>query len=451
MAGATGTESRRTAAAAIVRRLRRAGHEAWFVGGCVRDLLLGRVPGDFDVATSARPEEVAVLFPRTVAVGAHFGVLLVVLEGHPYEVATFRADGEYTDGRHPVSVRYATAETDVQRRDFTVNGLLMDPETGRIVDLVGGQDDLRARRIRTIGAAEDRFREDRLRMLRAVRFAANLGFSLDGEAETAIRRHAGSIRQVSAERIRDELTKLLVRSGARRGMEMLAETGLLAETLPEVQALRGVAQPLTWHPEGDVWDHTLRMLEGLDASLDPGREADPRLAWAVLLHDVGKADTRFVDGRGVHFYGHVGRGVVLAERILQRLRVSRAETETILALVREHMMFLHVQQMRPSRLKRFLRLPDFSLHLALHRLDCLGSHGLLDDHAFCEEKLREFAETDLRPLPLICGDDLLAWGFRPGPLFGEILRAVEDGQLEGALATPEDARRFVLGRWRPEG
>jgi len=428
-------------AAAVVRRLREAGHEAFWVGGCVRDLIRGVTPTDFDIVTSARPEEVQALFPRTIAVGARFGVIVVRGGDSHYEVATFRTEADYDDGRRPSRVTFATAEEDVRRRDFTVNGLLMDPETGRIVDYVEGRLDIERRLIRTIGDPGERFAEDHLRMLRAVRFAATLDFTIEEATFAAIRRQAAAIRRISAERIRDELGRILVGGRARRGMELLAESGLIAEILPEVAALRGVDQPPVFHPEGDVWEHTLRMLDLLTAG------ADPRLAWGGLLHDVGKAETRFEDAAGVHFYGHVRRGEEIAAALLSRLRFSREETETVCALVRGHMLFMNVREMRPNRLKRFLRMPDFSLHLELHRLDCLGSHGLLDNYEFCRERLKAYSEEDLRPPPLMTGEDLIGMGYTPGPLFKEILRAVEDAQLGGETATPEEARCLVLKRW----
>ncbi|MBU2226450.1 MAG: CCA tRNA nucleotidyltransferase [Proteobacteria bacterium] len=432
------------AAAAIAGRLRRAGHEAFWVGGCVRDLLRGVTPDDYDIVTSARPDEVQTLFSRTVAVGARFGVILVIEEGRTYEVATFRTEDGYDDGRRPSRVAFATAEEDVRRRDFTVNGLLMDPETGRIIDHVDGRRDIERRIIRAIGDPELRFAEDRLRMLRAIRFAAALNFTIEEETLAAVRRHAPAIRRVSAERIREELSRILAGGKARRGVELLSESALLAELLPEVAALRGIDQPPVFHPEGDVWEHTLRML----AILPPqAGGADLRLAWAVLLHDVGKAATRSEDADGVHFYGHVRRGEEIAAAILRRLRFSREDAETVLALIREHMLFMNVRNMRPNRLKRFLRTPDFPLHLELHRLDCLGSHRMLDHYEFCLQKLKEFSAEELRPPRLLTGRDLIGMGFVPGPVFKEILRAVEDAQLGGEIATADEARSLVRNRW----
>jgi len=432
-------------AISIVQRLQGAGYEAYFVGGCVRDLLRGVEPGDYDIVTSARPEEVCSLFPHTVPVGISFGVVLVVEGGHSYEVATFRTESDYKDGRRPSQVEFARAKGDVRRRDFTVNALLMDPVTGKIVDYVEGRQDIENRLIRTIGSPEERFAEDHLRMLRAVRFAANLGYDIDPETFNAIKKHAFSIRRISAERIRDELTKLLTRGGARRGMEILAETGLLAEVLPEVNALRGVDQPQRFHPEGDVWEHTLRMLDLMSSG--EGVEIDLRIAWGVVMHDIGKAHTRSENESGIHFYGHVPEGEKIAEAIMRRLRFSRAEMETILALIHYHMLFINVMDMRRNRLKRFLRMPDFNLHLELHRLDCLGSHGSLESYEFCREKLEEIAEEELHPPRLLNGNDLIGMGFPPGPLFSEIMQAIEDAQLDGKISTSADARRLVMDRW----
>ena len=436
----------RETAVSIVRRLRESGHEAYFVGGCVRDLLRGAEPGDYDIVTSAKPDDVSLLFSRTVPVGMRFGVVIVVEEGHNYEVATFRSEEDYGDGRRPSHVEFTTAEDDSRRRDFTVNALLMDPLAGSIIDYVGGKEDIERRLIRTIGSAQERFAEDHLRMLRAVRFAANLGYEIDIETLDAIKLNAPAIHRISAERIRDELTKLLMRGGARRGMKILAETGLLAEILSEVDALRGVEQPPQYHPEGDVWEHTLRMLDLLPSW--KGQENDDRLAWAVLMHDVGKALTRSENETGIHFYGHVREGEKIAEKLMRRLKFSRADMETILALIHCHMLFIHVQEMRPNRLKRFLRMPDFDLHLELHRLDCLGSHAFLDNYEFCKSKLMEVRADELHPPRLLNGDDLIAMGFSPGPLFNEILRAVEDAQLDGEISTSEEARRLVRKRWR---
>lgn len=434
------------AAAGVVGTLKKAGHEAWFVGGSVRDILRGLDPEEFDIVTSAAPDEVRALFRRTVPVGERFGVVIVLAAGRPHEVATFRVDRGYEDGRRPVRVDFtALAEEDIRRRDFTVNGLLMDPDTFRVMDFVGGREDLERRVIRAIGDPAERFGEDHLRMLRAIRFAANLGFEIEPRTLAAIGENAKAIRRISAERVRDELTRMMTRGGARRGMELLAGTGLLAEILPEIDAMRGVVQPEQFHPEGDVWEHTLRMLDLLPAGR--GKEADLRLAWGALLHDVGKPHTRSEDFAGIHFYGHSRKGEEIAETVMGRLRFSRADTETVVALIGRHMLFMNVREMRPNRLKRFLRMPDFDLHLELHRLDCLASHGGLESYDFCREQLAGLTEEKLRPPRLLNGHDLMDMGFEPGPLFNEIMRIVEDAQLDGEISTAAEARRFVLKKW----
>ncbi len=435
----------RELANSICERLRSHGHEALLVGGCVRDILLGRKAADYDVATDATPDEVMALFPESVAVGAQFGVIAVPRDGLKVEVATFRADVGYSDGRHPDSVVYArTAKEDVQRRDFTINGLLMRHDTGEVLDYVGGQGDLRAGIIRAIGEPDRRFREDKLRLLRAARFAARFGFIIEPATFGAIRGHAGEITQVSAERVRDELTKLLTEGAARRGFELLEQTSLLEAVLPEVAALKGVEQPPQFHPEGDVWIHTRLMIEQLPAG------ASPTLAWGVLLHDVGKPATfksAVETGDRIRFDGHVDVGVRMAHDITRRLRFSNDDAEQIVALVANHMKFKDVEQMRAATLKRFLRLPRFEEHLELHRLDCLSSHRRLESYGFVRRTLAETPAELIRPPRLLTGDDLLEMGYRPGPLFSEILRSVEDAQLEGQLKSEEEAKNYVQGEF----
>jgi poly(A) polymerase len=433
-------------AQAIISRLKQAGFEAYFVGGCVRDFVRGVTPGDYDIVTSALPDQVIDLFERTVSVGAKFGVVVVIADGHPYEVATFRSDDVYEDGRRPSQVHFSSAPEDVLRRDFTINGLLMDAGTGEILDYVDGRADIQKKIIRTIGDPAVRFNEDYLRMLRAIRFAANLGFALDGATRDAIARNAAKIKEISAERVQEELNKILMRGGARRGFEIMADTGILKQILPEVDRLRGVAQPPRFHPEGDVWQHTLIMLDILSAESKP--EANVALAWGALLHDVGKPVTRTEDENGVHFYGHVKLGEPIADDLMRRLRFSRTNRETVLELIHQHMVFMNVQKMRPARLKRFLRMPDFHLHLQLHRLDCLASHGMLDNYEFCLERLQNMEPDELLPPRLLTGDDLLTMGFAPGKLMGEILRALEEEQLENRVHNKEEATAFVQTRWR---
>lgn len=429
----------------IINRLRQNGHEAYLVGGCVRDRLLGRTIKDFDVATSAKPDEVLALFPGAKAVGASFGVVLVRDSEAAVEVATYRTDHDYLDGRRPAAVTFtATAEEDVCRRDFTINGMLQDPISGEVLDFVGGRSDLDRHLIRAIGDADSRFAEDKLRMLRAVRFAARLVFRIEEKTMQAIQAHAHEITQIAPERIREELNRILTEGGPRRGFELLDESGLLEHILPEVSAMQGVEQPPQFHPEGDVWTHTLMMVEGL---LEP----TVTLAWGTLLHDVGKPDT-FTETDRTRFNGHVARGVELTAQICTRLRFSNADSEQISALVANHMKFMEVSRMRPAKLKRFLWQPDFDEHLELHRQDCLSSHGSLANYEFVSEKIEELERQQPEPPPpLITGDDLKAMGYTPGPLFGEILSTVGEEHLDGNLSDRDSAIAFVGERFKQSG
>ena len=426
----------------IVTTLRRRGYQAWLVGGCVRDRLLSIEPKDYDVTTDARPDAVQDLFPGAKLVGAHFGVVLVASAGAEVAVATFRSDHAYMDGRHPGEVVYQSdPREDVARRDFTINALLMDPASGHVDDFVGGQQDLADGLIRAIGDPDTRFAEDHLRMLRAVRFAARFGFAIESETMAAIARRRAAIRSTSAERIRDELTRILTEGGARRGFELLGQTGLLDEILPEIAAMKGVAQPPEFHPEGDVWIHTLLMLEGL-------RTPPSTLAWGVLLHDVGKPPTFRVQER-IRFDGHVEAGVEMAGRILARLRFSCGEIAQIESLVANHLRFKDLHHMRESKLKRFLRMDRFDEHLELHRLDCLSSHRNLANYDFAVRKLAETPPETLKPARLFTGHDLIRMGYQPGPAFARILAAVEDAQLELVVRTAEEACDFVRERFSP--
>jgi poly(A) polymerase len=431
----------------ICRVLRGAGHQAFFNGGCVRDLLLGREPLDYDVCTDALPERVQELFPDTTAVGARFGVILVREGESEVEVATFRSDIGYSDGRHPDRVEFSrTPEEDVRRRDFTINGLLMGPESGEVLDFVGGRADLAAHTIRAIGEPELRFAEDKLRMVRGVRFAARFGYTIEPSTFAAIRKLAPQAAAVSAERLRDELTRILTEGAARRGFELLEESGLLAVLLPEIARMLGVEQPPQFHPEGDVWIHTRMMIEKLSAG------ASPTLAWGVLLHDVGKPPT-FTPPAGpddrIRFDEHVEVGTLMAQEICRRFRFSTEDTEQIAALVANHLRFKDVFQMRASTLKRFVRLPRFEEHLELHRLDCLASHGSLDAYEFVRRFLAETPPEQVRPARLVSGDDLKALGFKPGPIYKQILGAVEDLQLEGKLSDRDAALAHILENFRP--
>ena len=456
------------AALSVVRCLRDHGHQAYFAGGCVRDLALGRIPADYDVATSATPDVVLGLFPRTYAVGAHFGVVLVAGEdGARTEVATFRADGAYSDGRHPDAVRYTlSAAEDVARRDFTVNGLLLDPWHGDgvldallaadgngmlpahkdrirayLVDHVGGLDDLKAGLIRAIGPAHTRFEEDHLRMMRAVRFAARLGFAIDEATGQAIARMAPCLAAVSRERVRDELTKMLTEGRARRAFELLHATGLLAQVLPEVAKMTGVEQPADFHPEGDVWQHTLLLLD----QLEPG--APMTLGWGALLHDIGKPATFCRATDRIRFDGHVEVGVAIAADICRRFRFSKDETARILALIENHMRFMDVMRMREATLKRFFRLEDFDQHLQLHRMDCLASKGDLRNWEYARERWLATPAEAVRPQPLLTGKDLITAGYRPGPQFKVMLAAVEEAQLEGCIDSLQGALDLLTARF----
>ena len=437
----------RELANSICETLRRNGHQALLCGGCVRDLLLGREPADYDVTTDATPERVMALFPESVAVGAQFGVILVPRDGQKVEVATFRSDVGYSDGRHPDRVEFSkTPQEDVQRRDFTINGLLMEPATGEILDFVDGRADLQDGVIRAIGDPVRRFAEDKLRMMRAVRFAARFGFEIEPATFRAMRSHVKEIHQVSPERLREELTKMLTEGAARTAFELLDQTWLLQQVLPETAAMKGVQQPPQFHPEGDVWIHTRLMIEQLPAAVSP------TLAWGVLLHDVGKPATfksASETGDRIRFDGHVAVGVRMAEAICRRLRFSNEDTEQILALVDNHMKFKDVEQMRASTLKRFVRQPRFDEHLELHRLDCLSSNRQLESYDFVRRVLQETPPQQIHPPRLLTGDDLMEMGYKPGPAFSEILRSVEDAQLEGVIATSKEAVEYVREKFSP--
>ena len=495
----------RAAAIEIVRTLRAAGHQAYLAGGCVRDLVLGREPADYDVATDATPDQVMRIFPHSYAVGAQFGVVLVPAEavsrgqgsappqnmgrdvacdvsestvrtaggrsvgdvtsyvstelqerGHDLpaepagkpgviEVATFRSDIGYSDGRHPDQVRYTSSpQEDVQRRDFTINGLLYDPIEDRVLDYVGGLADIRRRVVQTIGAPEQRFGEDKLRMLRAIRFATRFGYSIEPGTFSAVQRLAPLIHQVSCERIREELSKMLTEGRARRAFELLDESGLLKEVLPEISAMKGVEQPPQFHPEGDVWVHTLLLLEQLPTP------CPKTLAWGALLHDVGKPPTFRVAPDRIRFDEHVSVGIRMAEEICRRLRFSNDDTGQIAALVANHMRFADALKMKESTLKRFLRLPRFPEHLELHRIDCLSSHGDLTLYNFVKQRFQSTPADQVRPRPLLTGNDLIRAGYKPGPEFKEILAAVEDAQLEGRLESREQAMEFVRVQFSPQ-
>jgi len=422
----------------VAARLRERGHLAYFAGGCVRDIVRGETPKDFDIATDANPEAVQKLFPHTYAVGAHFGVILVVENGFQFEVATFRADDVYVDGRRPSAVHFSSPEEDARRRDFTINGMFYDPVAEKVIDFVGGRADIQAKLVRAIGDPGQRFAEDRLRMLRAVRFATVLDYKIDRETWDALLANVVSINEISAERIREELVRMFLSSNRTRGWDLLDSSGLMRAILPEIDAMKGCAQPEQFHPEGDVFEHTRLMLQFL-----PEKVSVP-LVFGVLLHDVAKPRTATVDNTGrIRFNEHDRIGAEMTEEIMRRLRFSGAEIDATVEMVRQHMVFKDVPKMRMAKLKRFMARPTFDDELELHRVDCQGSHRMLDNYEFLLRKREEFTNEPIIPPPLVRGDDLIALGLKPSPKFGEILEAVETRQLEGTLRTREEALEWV--------
>jgi poly(A) polymerase len=425
-------------ARAIAARLRQHGHIAYFAGGCVRDIVRDVTPKDFDIATNATPEAVQQIFARTYAVGAHFGVIVVVEDNFQFEVATFRSDDAYVDGRHPTAVHFSSPEEDAKRRDFTINGMFYDPESDTVIDFVGGRDDLAKKLIRAIGDPAQRFQEDRLRMLRAVRFATLLDYKIDNHTWEGIVAHAPSINQISAERIREELVRIFLSPNRVPGWDLLDQSGLLRAILPEIAAMKGCLQPEQFHPEGDVFEHTRLMLKLL-----PDKVSVP-LVFAVLFHDVAKPITATIDETGrIRFNEHDRIGAEMTVAIMERLRFSRAEIEATVEMVRQHMVFKDVPRMRVAKLKRFMARPTFDEELELHRVDCESSHRMLDNYDFLLRKREEFANEPIIPPPLVRGNDLIALGLKPGPQFSEILEAVETRQLEGKFKTREEALEWV--------
>ena len=426
----------------IIKTLGEKGHEAFFVGGCVRDALLGVECDEIDIATSATPEQIQRAFPKTVAVGESFGVVLVIREDMKFEVATFRRESGYGDGRHPELVDYTeSAEEDVRRRDFTINGMLYDPVSGELYDYAGGLGDLERGLVRTIGDPGERFGEDRLRMMRAVRFASCLGFEIDGAALSAIRDEASAISLVSGERIREELVKILTRRNPGNGLRLLSSSGLLRHFLPEVECMHGVRQPPQFHPEGDVFEHTCLVMDMLYGSTD-GRYSE-EVAVAALLHDVGKPPT-YSESDRIRFNGHDRVGARMSEDICRRLRFSKKQIKRISELILEHLKFKDVFNMRKSTLKRFLSLPYFEEHMQMHLADCMASHGQTDAYDFIREKMEEYGREEIKPPSLLNGRDLIDLGYSPGPVFSEILGKVEELQLENRLSSREEAVEFVL-------
>jgi putative nucleotidyltransferase with HDIG domain len=426
-------------AASIVRELQEHAYVAYFAGGCIRDALLKIPPKDIDIATSASPEQVQALFHRTIPVGIQFGVVRVRVAEMEFEVATFRSDGIYLDGRHPSAIRFSTPEQDAARRDFTINGMFYDPLSERLIDYVTGREDLAGKLVRAIGQPSRRFAEDRLRMLRALRFAAVLGFEIEAGTWSAIQADAQEIAIISPERIRDELLKMLVNPNRLRGFDLLDQSGLLAVILPEIEALKGCDQPEQFHPEGDVFVHTRLMLSLL------APEASGPQVLAVLLHDIGKPRVRSFDpvDRRIRFNGHDRVGAEMAEKVMTRLRFPRHEIDQVVDAVSNHMVFKDVRQMRPAKLRRFMARPHFGIELELHRIDCAGSHGDLENYHFLINKEAEFAQEPLIPARLVRGDDLIAMGLKPGPRIGELLEAVQTAQLEGEIKTRREALELL--------
>ncbi|MCH8321144.1 MAG: HD domain-containing protein [Acidobacteria bacterium] len=422
-------------ALAILKTLHDQGHDAYFAGGAVRDLLLEKSISEIDIATSASPQEIEQLFPKTIPVGKQFGVIVVVQDTNNFEVTTFRKEADYVDGRHPTRVSFTDARHDVERRDFTVNALFFNPFTEEVIDYLKGREDLERKLIRTVGPPQSRFQEDKLRLLRALRFACQLDFEIEQQTYQQVKEHASQLTQVSWERIRDEVLKILTGPDPSRGLKLMSDSGILEVILPEIAAMQGVQQPPQFHPEGDVFVHTCLMFE-------LSQERSETLALEILLHDVGKPPTFTIKER-IRFDGHADLGAKMAEEICRRLRISNQQIEEVVDVVKDHLRFIHVQEMRESTLKRFLRKPNFSDHLELHRLDSLASHGNLSSYHFCQEKLEELSQEAMRPKPLINGHDLIRLGLEPGPLFSEILSAIEDFQLEGKLSSKEETLDWV--------
>lgn len=420
----------------IVRKLKKSGFQALLAGGCVRDLIMKKEAQDFDVATSASPDEVEKLFPKTVAIGKKFGVILVVTEDRHYEVATFRTEGSYTDGRHPDWVKFTTPEEDAKRRDFTINGIFYDPTDEKILDFVEGKKDIDAKIIRAIGDPEKRFSEDHLRMIRAVRFATNLGFKIEEKTWQVLKKMAPAIKSVSMERIRDELIKIFTRDSAGLGLRMLSDSGLLAIILPEAERMKGCQQPPDFHPEGDVFHHTELMLDSLK---NPSAE----LAMSVLFHDIAKPDTYDDTGDRIRFNNHAELGATKTEEIMRRLRFPNKLIEQVSIAVHNHMRFKDVKNMRKGRLRNYMSTETFPLELELHRIDCSASHGMLDNYTFCQEQLKEFKAEIRKPKPVVDGNDLIQAGFEAGPTFKKMLEELLEYQLEGKFQTKEDGLVFA--------
>ncbi len=431
------SEPKGRTACAIAKILKNNGYIAYFAGGCVRDHLRGQKPQDFDIATTATPDQVEKLFRKTIPVGKQFGVMIVVEEETPFEVATFRCEGGYQDGRHPTQVSFTQPEEDAKRRDFTVNGMFYDPFAHKVIDYVGGLEDLPKKIIRAIGDPAARFEEDKLRLLRAVRFASTLGFEIEKKTWDALKKKVAKIHEVSPERIREELVKIFTRPGAARGFVLLSESGLMKEILPEVEAMRGVEQPENFHPEGDVYEHTKLLLEHFRPPVST------ILAFSALFHDIGKPKTSAIRKGRLTFYEHSEEGVKIAREIMRRLRFSNDEIEGVSECIANHMKFMDVQKMRSGKLKQFISRPHFEEEMELHRLDCTASHGMLDNLTFLRDKLKEYEHEELKPKPLVNGNDLIALGMKPGPAMKPVLEELYILQLEGTHTTREEALAWL--------
>jgi len=440
--------SQKEKAISVIKRLREKGYEAYLAGGCVRDYLLRKTPQDYDIATEAKPEAIQEIFPKTIAVGTQFGVILVILDGDPFEVATFRHDGPYLDGRRPSHVRFATMQEDILRRDFTINGMMYDPIADQVIDLIGGREDLGRRLVRAIGDPRERFREDRLRMARAVRFAASLGFTIEEGTFRAIQEQAPTITQISWERIGDEVTRILTEGEARRGFQLLDETRLLQVIFPEIEAMKGVDQSPDFHPEGDVFVHTLLTLGHLSQISNLESQISESLAYGCLLHDIAKPACVKREGGRITFYGHSEKGAEMAVEILKRLKRSGAVWERVAYLVKHHLRHTQAPKMRLSTLKRFLGEEGIEELLELTRIDALSANGDLRYYHFCKQKMAELKHEEIHPEPLLRGKDLIAMGFRSFPLFHTILKEIEEAQLEGEIQTREQAVEWVTRQYK---
>ena len=432
-------DSNKAAAVEIIGKLQEEGHIAYLAGGCVRDMLRGEIPKDYDIATSALPEQITTIFSKTREVGVHFGVVIVIKENQAFDVATFRNDGSYKDGRHPEEVTFSTPEEDTARRDFTINGIFFDPISQKYIDFVNGRSDIEKKVVRAIGDPDLRFQEDHLRLLRAVRFAARFNYEIEEKTWKSIKLNASEISKISKERVRDELTKILLNENRVLGFDLLVDSGLMEHIIPEILQLKGCEQPPQFHPEGDVFVHTRLMLSLLKDN--PSIE----LVLGVLLHDIGKPATYSFDEAAdrIRFNGHDKLGAEMSNQILRDLKFSNSIIEDVVQMVANHMTFKDVQKMRQSKLKRFISRSTFSDEKELHRVDCLGSWGGLDNYDFLNEKMIEFANEPIIPAPLLTGNDLIEFGWAPGPNLGETLNSVQDLQLEGTLNSKEEALEWV--------